>query len=73
MVKISSSGTTLISPMPRIGSAVVLIKMSFLLFLENGVKPKIFYDKNSYNVPVKNEIISQSKIRKTIAKQKFKR
>ena len=32
----------------------------------------LFYIKSLYNVPVRNKIISQSKIRKTVIKQKFK-
>ena len=33
----------------------------------------LFYKRPSYNVPVRNEIVSKSKIRKTVMKQKFKR
>ena len=33
----------------------------------------IFHKRTSYNVPVRNKIVSQSKIRKTVMKQKFKR
>ena len=33
----------------------------------------LFHMKTSYNEPVRNEIVSQSKIRKTAMKQKFKR
>ena len=32
----------------------------------------LFFLKSSYNVPVRNKIIWQSKIRKTVMKQKFK-
>ena len=40
----------------------ILIDITTLLFI-----------KNSYNVPVRNQIVSQSKIRKTVKKQQFKR
>ena len=33
----------------------------------------LFYIKNSYKVSVRNYIVSQTKIRKTVMKQKFKR
>ena len=33
----------------------------------------LFHKRTSYNVPVRNKIVSQSKIRKTVMKQKFKR
>ena len=32
----------------------------------------LFFLKSSFNVPVRNKIIRQSKIRKTVMKQKFK-
>ena len=33
----------------------------------------LFYIETLNNVPVRNKIVSQSKIRKTVMKQKFKR
>ena len=33
----------------------------------------LFYIKSSKNVVLKNKVVSQSKIRKTVMKQKFKR
>ena len=36
------------------------------------ISTKIFHIKTSKNVPIKNNTVSQSKIRKTVMKQKFK-
>ena len=47
-----------------------LCKIKFEILISTKT---LFNIKKSYNVPIKNQIVSQSKIRKTVMKQKFKR
>ena len=50
--------------------------MKFLYKIKFGIlisTKTLFYIKASLNVPVRNEIVPQSKICKTVMKQKFKR
>ena len=47
------------------------MKLSFIYIL-NSTKINSTYEKSPHNVPVRNKIMGQSKIRKTVTKQKLK-
>ena len=50
------------------------IKILYKIKLDILISTKtLFYTKASYNVSVRNEIVSQAKIRKTVMEQKFER
>ena len=48
----------------------ILYKIKFDILIRTKT---LLYTKGSYNVSVRNEIVSQEKIRKTVTKQKIKR